>query len=528
MSSGKKIVCPNCRTALRIAKAGAVTCPECAHQFSIRRSRSKSSDERPGDSRLPTETESNSRPVDRDAKVNTRHDPDVAETADSEDANTPKISRRTPLLVGGGAALLTVGLVLGVMFQPSEPIDVPAVPTGDGGNTVPTVSSETGIMGDVSDDSAGAATATAHLEGHRPRGIPLFDSDVSDEPGGAAADSFRPASRVATSGSGRNSTTVGSTTHLNSPTDPASYWTDSTWSVVLNQGDIPMLNGVNVLSEVVTPSTLKFPLVMPAGEHLWQSSANGASHSLTVSRSFADHYLEQKAVLSSSGRLDFERLARETRPVGGAFNEPLLPHFWGNYFWQEMELAAAIRFWKLAARIEPGFAPSHLNLAYAAAEQKDTDTALRELTLAIHCNPLNAYGIDAHIHVLRERLGRLAVYDTAAYWSPGNYQATASHLTGTPQQVTQILNTVSLYATDWRNRVRALNNAGVYLNARSLPEHAIEPLQQAVRIVVQQQSLEQEAVLVSTVLGNLESAARTAGLAEHVIYGWLKASYEGQ
>ncbi len=137
-------------------------------------------------------------------------------------------------------------------------------------------------------------------------------------------------------------------------------------------------------------------------------------------------------------------------------------------------------------------------------------------------------GIDTHIHVLRERLGRLAVYDTAAYWSPGNYQATASHLTGTPQRVTQILNTVSLYATDWRNRVRALNNAGVYLHARSQPEHAIEPLQQAVRIVVQQQSLEQEAVLVSTVLGNLESAARTAGLAEHVIYGWLKASYEGQ
>ena len=61
------------------------------------------------------------------------------------------------------------------------------------------------------------------------------------------------------------------------------------------------------------------------------------------------------------------------------FDNPLMPHFWGNYYFQEQELDAAVRHYQWALKIAPTFAPSYYNLAVIEHRRKNTDASLKYL-----------------------------------------------------------------------------------------------------------------------------------------------------
>lgn len=424
-----------------------------------------------------------------------------------------KLKQRLIIGAVAGGLLLTIGI--GWWMSGAEPqVSAPTVPTASGSgsknsSTPRRLETETDSTteGPQSPEQALAAVP-------KRRDIPLFDSDTSASAGKSARPSFTginvsPPPSASAPGA------------LNMSANGAS-WTQAPWAVILKSGERPWLNGSPVLTEVGTPSSSGWPLILPAGEHVWQIGETGPVQTRVVTRTFAHFYLEEKALAQKDGQYSFERLAERTKPIAAAFREPVLPHLWGNFFWQENEREAAIRFWKQAARIEPSFAPAHLNLAFAHAEQKNDSAALKALALADHCNPLDAYGIAAHIQSLQERLGLWKALDTAPFWSPLEFQPTARVLTGESKQVVQTLRTISQYATQPVDRVKALNNAGVYLTHRSQPEHALEPLQQALDIMVREGLLSREPALLKTLFGNLERAAKDAGLAEHRLYGWLQ------
>ena len=240
-----------------------------------------------------------------------------------------------------------------------------------------------------------------------------------------------------------------------------------------------------------------------------------------VSHSFVEHYQRELAALQAGGRWDFEKLCDATRPTWGAFRDPLLPHFWGNFFWQAEQPEAAIRFWKLAVRVLPSFAPAHANLAFAAKVQGDTKKALNETALAARLNPLDAFGLEAHLNQLREQLGWWESVTTEPRWSEGDYAADTASVSGEARQVVNVLRTIAQYATQAADRSRALNNAGVYLAQQRQHEAAVSLFQEALTMAASQPG-EPDGELLKTVFGNLEQSAKAARLAEHTLYGWLR------
>ena len=526
MENIQSITCPHCGTKMKVKRSGTFTCLKCHEPFDVPASETAASAPHPPPSAHP--------PKPQRAKVARAHSPNdhvpLAELVDDAvPAAQTRMSRRTLGLLIGGGALSVAGLVGGLIWWLTTSHDQPFIP---GSTTVAsqheTTESPTdpSVAADVTDTPKNsvasngaeppAPTSSNVVKPRKSRGVPLFDSDVGATSTGAkTTTSGRPTVRPQPV-----STTPIATTR---PADE-SHWLRSPWGVLIQTGEVPWLNGGRVLAGVVTPTSSAWPLILPAGEHVWQTASDAVPQRRVVVRTFGEHYQEQKQGLMTGSKFDFARLAAATKPSAGAFREPLLPHFWGNYFWQEQHPEAAIRFWKQSVRLEPTFAPAHLNLAFALAG-RDKKAALRELALAAHCNPLDAYGIDPHVQQLREQLGLLAAVDTAASWAASDYVPNATALSGEPQQVVQVLRSISQYATSWQDRARALNNAGAYLTSRSMPEHAVEPLQEALTLILVEAALDREPELVSTVFENLQRAAQDAGLAEHVLYGWLRDAY---
>lgn len=502
-----RVQCEHCQSSLKASKPGRFDCPNCGRPVVI-------TDE-PASSETGTAHERSLVPrrTEKEQESPAGLDQGPADEQPSPHPHQPNRHLKQRAIIGAtaGGLLLTIGI--GWWMSGDEPQEsAPAVPTASGSgskNGSPPRRPETDSATDNPQTPEQALAAVP-----KRRDIPLFDSDTSASAGKSSRPSF----------TGINVSPSPSTSApgpFNTSAAGAS-WAQAPWAVILKSGERPWLNGSPVLTEVGSPSSSGWPLILPAGEHVWQIGEAGPVQTRVVTRTFAHFYLEEKALAQKDGRYNFDRLAERTKPIAAAFREPVLPHLWGNYFWQENEPEAAIRFWKQAARIEPSFAPAHLNLAFAHAEQKNDSAALKALALADHCNPLDAYGIAAHIQSLQERLGIWKALDTAPFWSPLEYQPTAKVLTGEPKQVVQTLRTISQYATQPVDRIKALNNAGVYLTHRSQPEQALEPLAQALDIMVREGLLSREPALLKTLFGNLERAAKDAGLAEHRLYGWLQ------
>lgn len=502
-----RVQCEHCQSSLKASKPGRFDCPNCGRPVVITDETTSS------ETGAAHERSSALRKTERNPEPPARLDEGPAEERPAPRPQQPGRNRKQRVIIGAtaGGLLLTIGI--GWWLSGDEPqVSAPAVPTASdsgskNGSTPRRLETDSTTEKLQTPEQALAAVP-------KRRDIPLFDSDTSTSGG----KSSRPSFTGITVSPSPSAPAAGA---LNTSATGAS-WAQTPWAVILKSGERPWLNGVPILTEVASPSSQGWPLILPAGEHVWQIGEAGAIQTRVVTRTFAHFYLEEKALTQKDGRYSFDRLAERTKPIAAAFREPVLPHLWGNYFWQENEREAAIRFWKQAARIEPSFAPAHLNLAFAHAEQKNDAAALKALALADHCNPLDAYGIAAHIQSLQERLGLWKALDTAPFWSPLEYQPTARVLTGEPKQVVQTLRTIARYTTQPVDRVKALNNAGVYLTHRSQPEQALEPLQQALDIMVREGMLSNEPALLKTLFGNLERAAKDAGLAEHRLYGWLQ------
>lgn len=529
MKDAHSVTCPHCGAKLKVKRWGSFKCLKCQESFYVDEPEETEDAELENvDGSLdldaePTEPAPAPEPQRSRARLEGRSSRTPSEVV--EERSQPARSPQWLLIAGGiGIALLGVGLGAWLFSPSGQPDRDKAVTSATATDPASETPSETPATSETTqdlvvatepaknDDTTPGATQTQTTKPRRSRGVPLFDSDVG-----------APASNSSTAGTSRTSRPAFNPSASTGTPSRAveSAWYKAPFGVVFHAGEIPWLNATQVLTEVASPNSDGWLLVLPPGEHVWQTSAKATPERRTVSQSFSQFYQQQKGAYVSGGRLNFDKLATATRPTAGAFQDPLLPHFWGNYFWQEQQPEAAIRFWKQAIRAEPTFAPAHLNLAFAL-KSKNKTAALRELALSVHCNPLDAYGIAAHAQQLREEL---AAGELVPTWSAAEYVPTTKKLSGEPQQVVQVLRNISQYSTAWQDRARALNNAGAYLNSRSMPEFAVEPLQEALAILVVERALDREPVLVSTLFENLQRAAKDSGLAEHTLYGWLKDSY---
>lgn len=302
----------------------------------------------------------------------------------------------------------------------------------------------------------------------------------------------------------------------------AASFTRAVWAVAAAPDHHPLIDGVPARPRDGHWSSGFWTLVIPAGRHVVQLTAAQPPRMVESQEGFVEFYQGSVASFSTGEAYDFEKLIRATAATSGVFQEPLLPHHWGNYFWQNEDREAAVRLWNEAVRIDPGFAPSHLNLSYAHAESGDSDRARHEAQLAALLNVQDAFGISSHLVQLRQRLRLPPVPHDAVRFLPERYEESSSSLTVEQERGLRVLSTIAEVCVDPVERIRAINNIGVYLTHEQQPRLGLKYFRNGLREVLSMGRHPESAELKRYFLANLERGFKTAGMGEHVIYARMK------
>ncbi len=408
------------------------------------------------------------------------------------------LSRRRALLIGA----LVVGLVLcaagvGGLLWPEKKVPPPTVAERPEEESA---AGETAATPETRPSNVDPATNTEVIE-----------ASQADPP--AASEKNPPVSRPST-------TPLEPVNNVSNDFDPTS-WFRSVGGRRVRADQLVMLDGFEMFtSKLMRDQAWTF--VHPDGSHATSLSPQLVS----AGQPFMDYYADRVSGLRDGGNWNFGLLLNACRSHGGVFLDPLLPHCWGNYYWQAGDADAALRHWNWAIRIEPTFAPSHLNRAFAFHFQQQPQKAREALALAYVFNIQDCYGIRDHVLSLQRKLILSACLNTRPQFDPDDFAAPVEQLTVEDQQVVGILETISDYAGRPQAKAKAMNNAGVYLlRTASKPRLALEYLRQAQGFLARANVVAAEDKLAAVILDNMEQAATLADYPERSLYAQLQEFY---
>jgi tetratricopeptide (TPR) repeat protein len=434
----------------------------------------------------------------------------AASASESADAG-----KRQSLLVKGGVAAVVVLVAAGLIVLATGGGSKPNVEPKPPDDIVTQQAPEAPVV----EQSTSSTAERLRRRSERLRNqATTAEASITDAspPGLKAVD--EPRTTPATSKAAIDSTTAA--TPAVSPS--AASFTRAVWAVAAAPDHHPLIDGVPARPQDGDWSSGFWTLVVPAGRHVVQLSAAQPPRMVESLEGFVEFYKGSVARFSTGDAYDFEKLIRATAATSGVFQEPLLPHHWGNYFWQNEDREAAVRLWNEAVRIDPGFAPAHLNLSHAHAESGDPDRARQEAQLAALLNVQDAFGISAHLVQLRQRLQLPPVPHDAVRFLPERYEESSSSLTVEQERGLRVLSTIAEVCVDPVERIRAINNIGVYLTHEQQPRLGLKYFRNGLREVLAMGQHPESAELKRYFLANLERGFKTAGMGEHVIYARMK------
>jgi tetratricopeptide (TPR) repeat protein len=262
-------------------------------------------------------------------------------------------------------------------------------------------------------------------------------------------------------------------------------------------------------------------LVLPLGKHVVRFSKGDTPRVVEPSRWFIDGYREAMARVQEGVRWDFDRLLDLSRQSLDRFSEPLVPHFWGNYYWQEGEFEAAARHYTWALEITPTFAPAYFNLAALHHQQGNSAAAHRYLRLADLWNIQNAYGLSAALGALRGAMGALQLDpdNDDADW----YISAHDEMTVRDRDMIAVLQSSAEFAPRLAERAKILNNLGAYFEHTGRPEYALQSYRSAAAVLAATGVDAEERRVILGILENLARVCRSASMPEYRRYERLQA-----
>ena len=266
-------------------------------------------------------------------------------------------------------------------------------------------------------------------------------------------------------------------------------------------------------------------LVLPLGRHVVRFARTGPPRVVEPKRWFLDAYREAAAQVQEDGRLSFDRLLELSRRKMDRFTDPLVPHLWGNYYWQEGQLDAAARHYQWALSIAPTFAPSYLNLAQLSHERGDDAKARRFLRLAELWNVQNAYGFSMLATSLGATLdaAELPPPDEAEADEPDWYVAERDALSARDRDMMAVLKSAAEFAPRVSERAKILNNLGAYFEHAGKADLALEHYRAAAGVFGDSKLSREDSLVIRGILENLARLCRKADMAEYQRYERLQA-----
>ena len=270
-------------------------------------------------------------------------------------------------------------------------------------------------------------------------------------------------------------------------------------------------------------SNEKLRLYLPPGTH--HVIREGVSKWVEIETDFSDKYFSLHEEMNRNMTRAVKRHAESGAKVFFSGSEGLPYHLIGNYYFLISKnqkdrrglLNSARRRYIQAIKVDPGLAPSHVNLGYIWSELGENDLAAREVLAAEWLNFDNVFGIQTGIEELKRRLNLTkpaAILDIP--WESYEERLPEDNR---DKKMVQFHQTIMRYSDQAAERAKLLSNLGLYFaRQKDKARQAEEYYRLAIQELDQEASKEKQRSVFKVVSNNLALLASKYQLPELIEY----------
>lgn len=223
-------------------------------------------------------------------------------------------------------------------------------------------------------------------------------------------------------------------------------------------------------------------LYLPRGKHAVKFRKNELPLEVTVASDLSQVYYEMRQFFNAGEKpREAELLSRGAKALD-VHNAPFLLNLMGAAHVGKDQSAAAQRKFRRALRVNPLFAPAHLNLAALLYQQGAKAEARQELQLAEATNVGNCFGLSPGIYEVRRQMG-LPPGPTS-----GNELALSSYVAQEPLseedlRMTALMQGLAKYAVENAERGKIINNLAIHFADQGNNEQALDHFRSALAVL---------------------------------------------
>jgi tetratricopeptide (TPR) repeat protein len=264
-------------------------------------------------------------------------------------------------------------------------------------------------------------------------------------------------------------------------------------------------------------------LYLPPGTH--HVIREGVSKRIEIETDFSHQYFSLHEEMNRSMTSAVKRHAESGAKVFFSGSEGLPYHLIGNYYFlisknkkdRKGLLNSARRRYVQAIKVDPGLAPSHVNLGYIWFELGENNLAAREVLAAEWLNFDNVFGIQTGIEELKRRLNLTkppAILDIP--WESYEERLPEDNR---DKKMVQFHQTIMRYSDQAAERAKLLSNLGLYFaRQENQARQAEEYYRLAIQELDQEASKEKQRSVFKVVSNNLALLASKYQLPELIEY----------
>lgn len=275
------------------------------------------------------------------------------------------------------------------------------------------------------------------------------------------------------------------------------------------------ISNLGVLAESPAPY-----LYLPRGTHAVKFRKNETPVEVTIQSDLSQVYHEMRQFFDAGGNVrEAELLSRGAKAMD-VHSAPFLLNLMAGAHLGKQQPQPAERKVRRSLRVNPLFAPAHLNLAALLAKRGATAEARQELELADATNVGNCFGLSPTIYELR-RQWKLPPAQPAGSEIPLSSYVTQESLSEEDRRLTALMQGLSKYAVQDAERGKILNNLAVHFAESNRTELALDHFRSALGVL--KSAGPERYKLAQQVLKNMSDACRTANYAEADEYDRMRS-----
>ena len=262
-------------------------------------------------------------------------------------------------------------------------------------------------------------------------------------------------------------------------------------------------------------------LFLPPGEHAIRLRVGEQVLRAEIAEPLADTYRDMRKFFGVDEKIRTDELQSRGARAMDVHGAPFLLNLMGASYVAADQLDAAERKFRRALRVNPFFAPAHLNLAVCFLRRGDLASGERELKLAEACDVGNVFGLLPSIIRLR-REHDVPAHDGAPVPLHLDGYLSAEQLTVEDERLSALMTALSKYAVQEKERGKILNNLAVHFAASGKTETALEYYREALEVF--KISGTERFAFAEKVLSHMERACRESGFPEADEYAFMRES----